>query len=64
MTMDAVLYSAVTAMAATVGLLYRRIETGLKNCEDDRRLLWEAIIKNQNEDRAAWLAWRDHPPKA
>ena len=65
LTMDTILYSGVTALAATVGLLYRRVETGLKNCEEDRRLLWQAIIKNQAEDRAAYLTWRDqHPNKA
>lgn len=57
--MDAVLYSGVTALAAAVGLLYKRVETGLKNCEEDRRLLWQAILKNQAEDRAAYVALRE-----
>lgn len=52
MTMDGVLYSGMTALAASVALLYRRIETGLKTCEEDRRQLLGALIKSQaDEDR-------------
>jgi hypothetical protein len=57
MTTDSILYTGLTTLAAVVAILYRKVEAGLKNCENDRSRLLAALIKNQaDEDRHTLLA--------
>ncbi len=50
MNSDQILYSGIGALAGALALLYRRLESAMKICEDDRRSLWQAVVTLQVKD--------------
>ncbi len=49
---NTLLYCGIGGLAGAVALLYKRVEAGLKNCEEDRRELWKCLASLQGAKKA------------
>ncbi len=47
MDVNTLLYGGIISLSTAVGLLYKRIEGGLRACEEDRRELWKSLAALQ-----------------